>query len=184
MADTKISALTALTGANLAVGDLITLVDVSDTTMAASGTNKSIRADELLKGLANVGSAWNSWTPTITQSGALTKTVDYGAYIQIGKLVICQCRLALTSGGTTNNPIRISVPVTAASSQGYHVGVGQVTDASALQSYPGIVIKVSTTNFGIQRSDTIIFVNEIGQDPNFATASGDTVILSAMYEAA
>jgi hypothetical protein len=42
MADTKISALTAMTDADVAVGDLMTVVDVSDTTMAASGTNKKI----------------------------------------------------------------------------------------------------------------------------------------------
>jgi hypothetical protein len=38
--DSKISALTALSGANLADGDEMPVVDVSDTTMAATGTNK------------------------------------------------------------------------------------------------------------------------------------------------
>jgi hypothetical protein len=47
MADQKITALTALTGANSAPGDLLTLVDVSDTTMDAAGTNKSITRQEL-----------------------------------------------------------------------------------------------------------------------------------------
>lgn len=51
MADTKRSALTALTGVNLAGGDLIALTDVSDTTMAASGTDKSMTVDELRIGL-------------------------------------------------------------------------------------------------------------------------------------
>lgn len=55
MADQKISALTAITGANVAVGDLFTVVDVSDTTMAASGTNKSITAQELEKFLERFG---------------------------------------------------------------------------------------------------------------------------------
>jgi hypothetical protein len=47
MADSKISALTALTGANSAPGDLLEIVDISDTTMAASGTNKKITREEL-----------------------------------------------------------------------------------------------------------------------------------------
>lgn len=47
MADTKISALTALTGANSAPGDLLDIVDVSDTSMAATGTNKSITREGL-----------------------------------------------------------------------------------------------------------------------------------------
>lgn len=42
MADRKISAHTALTGANVAAGDLVEVVDISDATDAASGTNKKI----------------------------------------------------------------------------------------------------------------------------------------------
>lgn len=40
MPDSKITALTAITGVNLADADELPMVDVSDTTMAASGTNK------------------------------------------------------------------------------------------------------------------------------------------------
>jgi hypothetical protein len=49
MADTEISALTALTGALAADGDLFVIVDVSDTTMAASGTDKSITLLDVLE---------------------------------------------------------------------------------------------------------------------------------------
>lgn len=45
MADTKVSALAALTGANAANGDLVSVVDVSDLSMAASGTNKQMDLD-------------------------------------------------------------------------------------------------------------------------------------------
>lgn len=55
MADTKISAYTAITGANTATGDLFEIVDVSDTSFGAGGTNKSITRDELKKGLAPRG---------------------------------------------------------------------------------------------------------------------------------
>jgi hypothetical protein len=47
MADTKLSDLAALTGAGSASGDLFLAVDVSDTSMAASGTDKKITRDEL-----------------------------------------------------------------------------------------------------------------------------------------
>lgn len=46
MADTKISGLAAL-GAAPAIGDLLTIVDISDTTMAASGTNKYLTVTNL-----------------------------------------------------------------------------------------------------------------------------------------
>lgn len=43
----KYTDLTAITGANLAAGDLAAVVDVSDTTMAASGTNKKTTMADL-----------------------------------------------------------------------------------------------------------------------------------------
>jgi hypothetical protein len=52
MPDQRITDLTALLGANVADGDLIPIVDVSDTTMAASGTNKKITRSELINALA------------------------------------------------------------------------------------------------------------------------------------
>lgn len=52
MADTKITDLDALAVAP-ATDDLLVIVDVSDTTMAASGTDKQITVEDLL---ANAGS--------------------------------------------------------------------------------------------------------------------------------
>lgn len=48
MADSKISALTALSGSSIASGDLLPLVDISDTTMSASGTSKNTTFSDLL----------------------------------------------------------------------------------------------------------------------------------------
>jgi hypothetical protein len=60
MADTKISALVALAGGSVATGDLLVTVDVSDTTMAATGTDKRLTVSSLgtaLTGLALVDAA-------------------------------------------------------------------------------------------------------------------------------
>ena len=58
MADAKITALTALTAADPA-NDVIPIVDVSDTTMAASGTTKKISVNNILgaSGTATLASA-------------------------------------------------------------------------------------------------------------------------------
>lgn len=50
MADTKLSDLAAL-GAAPATGDLFVVVDVSDTSMAATGTDKKVTASDLLSGV-------------------------------------------------------------------------------------------------------------------------------------
>lgn len=54
MADTKISGYASLTG--LARNDLLVVVDVSDTSMAATGTNKQITTANLLVGLVSTAS--------------------------------------------------------------------------------------------------------------------------------
>lgn len=56
MADTKITDLTALTGADSASTDIAVVVDVSDTSAAASGTNKKMTLAELAAGLVTHGS--------------------------------------------------------------------------------------------------------------------------------
>jgi len=52
---TKLSAFAALTGANAAGADIIEVVDVSDATMAASGTNKKMTLTELMTFLVTAG---------------------------------------------------------------------------------------------------------------------------------
>src|SRR5476651_919622 len=71
MPDTKISELASQTGAALAIGHLFVTVDISDTTMAASGTDKSLTLPQVLLGLF----ASPSFTGTVTGAGP---TVLYG----------------------------------------------------------------------------------------------------------
>jgi len=65
MADTKITALTAITTVDPAV-DVLPIVDVSDTTMAASGTTKKITSNQLL------GSGGTATLASATITGDLT----------------------------------------------------------------------------------------------------------------
>ena len=57
MADQKISQLNSLLGANTASGDLVTIVDISDTTMGASGTNKKMTLAEFQASPVSAGTA-------------------------------------------------------------------------------------------------------------------------------
>jgi hypothetical protein len=91
MADSKITALTALTAAD-PVNDVFPIVDVSDTTMAASGTTKKISVNNIL-----------SSSPTA--SGALTVTglVTAGSATITGALTVGNGTSATqTFSGVTN----------------------------------------------------------------------------------
>jgi len=83
MPDTKITALTALTAADPA-NDVLPIVDVSDTTMAASGTTKKISINNVLgcSGTATLASA------TITGAASAASLTVTGATIPTNGLYL------------------------------------------------------------------------------------------------
>ena len=91
MADSKITALTNLTAAD-PVNDMLPIVDVSDTIMAASGTTKRISVNNIL-----------SSSPTA--SGALTVTglVTAGSATITGDLTVASNILKVTGGNVGIN---------------------------------------------------------------------------------
>lgn len=130
--------------------------------------------------------AWTSYTPTLTQSGAVTKTVTYAKYIQMGKTVIVTVMLDVTGTGTAANNVVVTLPVTAAlGASGFPVvGVGQIFDTSASAKYKALAVLGSTTTALLTPTNTT--GNDALGSAQFtaALASGDTVYLSLTYEAA
>ena len=101
------------------------------------------------------GSAWitiggisaePSWTPTITQGVAVTKTVGLAKYNVDGKRVQGECYFTCTSSGTASNAITVSIPVTAAAAITHGVGSGYFGSGGVF--YPVIAYLASTTTIG------------------------------------
>ena len=110
MADTKISALAALTGANSAPGDLLDIVDVSDTSMAATGTNKKITREELQtfglgtittdKKVLDLSVTWNNAGVTFTGlKFSVTDTASDAASLLMDLQVGGSSKARVTKGG-------------------------------------------------------------------------------------
>jgi len=89
MADTKITALTAITTVDPAV-DVFPIVDVSDTTMAASGTTKKITSNQLLGagGTATLASATITGDLTVATSSLKVTggNTGFGTTSPLGKI--------------------------------------------------------------------------------------------------
>lgn len=118
-----------------------------------------------------------AWTPTITQSGAVTKTVNYAVYVLIGDLCYITAQMTMTGAGTGANDIVISnLPKTPAANGVY--GTGYVNnDGTAF--YVGAAIYIAS-NGGISFR-AHLETDDIGSDPNFALASGDSINFTAIY---
>ncbi len=134
-----------------------------------------------------VHGAWTSFTPTVTQSGAVTvtvtssyfavvdhvdsPTVTSASYQRIGRTITGNFILTVTGSGTGANAVVISaLPATAASGQQY-VGSGSITDATGPQEYFANLQMNSTTTF--------VFRNVLSSTTNaWLGASGFTAALA------
>jgi hypothetical protein len=131
--------------------------------------------------LLAIGGSWTSYTPTLTQSGTVTKTVTYAKYLACGKLILGNVRLAATGAGTTNNPVLVGLPVASQTTTSLCVGSGDLVDSSAGLHYVGAAVLASTTTIGLVADGLATWV---GNAPNFALASGDEIRIWFHYEAA
>jgi len=127
--------------------------------------------------------AWTSWTPTLTQSGAVTKTVDEAKYMKVGRIVHLAIDLSVTGSGSASNVVEISnLPFAAAAANAKAIGVAFIFDASAADNHTGIAFLESTTQirFLATRVSGVLGTQQF----TAALASGDAVRMSATYEAA
>jgi hypothetical protein len=82
MTNKRITELTALDGDDVANDDVLVIVDVSDTTMSASGTNKKITVAELVTDSALTGAFWPNSSTALT--GANLANGDKLAVVDVG----------------------------------------------------------------------------------------------------
>lgn len=146
-----------------------------------AGTGISVAADSVALDSTVISTgAWTTYTPTLTQSGSVTKTVTYAAYSRVGRTITFAVDLAATGTGTGANAVTVSLPVTAASSGAVPCGSGWIYDASVTTNYKGIAYLVTTTTVALVGNGGNLGASEF----TAALASGDAVRISGSYEAA
>lgn len=128
--------------------------------------------------------AWTSYTPTLTQSATITKTVNSAKYTKVGRIVTVKVNLTCTSSGTALNPVIIGLPVAAAASDNGPIGQGLIYDASAVDDVAGLVILQSTTTVQLVSCRSAGNILGLGGGFNAALVNTDQVRFSAVYEAA
>jgi hypothetical protein len=126
--------------------------------------------------------AWTAYTPTITQSGAVAKTVQYAAYSRAGRTISVNFYMTMTGTGLAGNAVTVSLPVTA-SSAGFGVhGAGVIFDASGPTVYGGTWVGTSTSVVAFQGDWATS--NTWGVQPSIALAANDILRGNIVYEAA
>lgn len=127
---------------------------------------------------------WTAYTPTLTQSVAVTKTVVYAAYARFGRTIIGSVKLDVTGAGTAANTVVVGLPVASVLVANGVSGSGYVYDASASAYYGGIVRNVGGgASFTFQPTSTDS-PTQLGVSVFTAgLAVGDLVSANFVYEA-
>lgn len=114
-----------------------------------------------------------TWTPAVTQSGAVTVTVTEANYVRTGCIVEAWMLLAVTGSGTTNNSVTITLPVTA-SGNATGTTLGSVMLLVGGTVYTGVVGLASSTTMAFRVASSG-GTNTFGSSPNVALANGDSI---------
>lgn len=150
--------------------------------MAVPLAGAKILASDLLDIFSTNTGAFTSFTPSLTQSNTPTKTSTC-AYMKIGRLVIAEYHLAITSAGTANNGIVIGLPVNATGNS-RAIGGFFFNDAGT-QFYTGAFYLASASTMNMLTGNTSTGVmGATGGGFTAALASGDTIAGYAIYQAA
>lgn len=127
-------------------------------------------------------------TPSVYQNGARSSTVTNAwGYIDDG-LAHVQVNLAITAAGSTNNAIYVLLPtyLTPYHTASFSMPVGVYTYLDTGTAYyfgyayyAGLVTSLPAIGGILQNT-----ASSVGQNPNIATASGDSVGLNLTYRVA
>lgn len=133
--------------------------------------------------LMHESTAWTSYTPTLVQSGSVTKNISYAAWAKLGPTIIGNVQLNVTGTGTAANNVVVGLPTAAATSAARQIGSGYIYDTSAALVYGGFLVITTTTTAILYRDGS----NQIGLGQagfGAALAVNDVVTYTFMYESA
>lgn len=170
MANTKVTGLTANTSP--ALTDVMLIIDDPGGTPASQKvTLANLKTGLGVPDFTNL----TDWTPSVTQSGAVTATVTYAKYVLIGNLCYATCNLAITGSGTGNNDIIVgNLPKTPAANGCY--GTGWVNDNGTAWYHGAALYLGSGIQFRAHNTG-----DDIGRAPNFALANSDAIMMTVVY---
>ena len=194
-------------GAQVAANDVDTyLMEQTVMQFATSAARDTALASILDEGLlssqadsncltAYSGAAWSttgplwgaltSWTPTVTQSGAVTFTNTQSRYTRTGRWIQGQSRMIVTGGAAVggNNVVISGLPATASLNDDV-IGTAFIYDSSATTIYTALAVLSSTTTVTF-RDTTTVGGGQLGSLVfTAALAVNDLISFNFSYEAA
>lgn len=129
--------------------------------------------------------AFSSFTiSSLTQSSSVSFTANWAWYLQIASVCFFDYKLTVDASGTAGNDIVVGTSglPTLAFTNERHIGEGLYLDLSAGRRSV-MVIPNGSNSFKFNATDGTPS-NDLGNDPSFAVASGDTIYAHGWYNTA
>lgn len=129
-----------------------------------------------------IGAAWETYVPDVTQTNVIAKTTNYSSYGRINKLVYWSALFQLTAAGTAGGLVATTLPVASNTGGTFAVfGSAIFYDTSANRTY---VLTAGSTSGG-----NLLFwydnqLNFFGAGPAVTAANGDWLSFTITYQAA
>lgn len=125
---------------------------------------------------------WTTWTPTLTQSGSVTHTLNRAKYKVVDGLASVVANFAITGSGTAGQKIVVGgipagIAIAGASDSVPTLGVAQYFDAS-VGLYTGVLTPASSTSLWM----VVAGATYMGENPNMGAANGDLFGFTAHWE--
>lgn len=185
---TSISSLPSQTGAGAAAADLFVTVDVSDTSLAPTGTDKSLSLLELQRAIAP---AWSTFAAATAQGGSLA-TTGYAKFQLVGKTMHVSAFLVAANAGTLGNAVVLGLPSSTDSPNGYQpaIGTSGMLGLGYLFAFTGPTGYVASCYYAsgttspaarFRRADQAD-ANDMGVSPNQAFGVGGSMQVNLTYE--
>lgn len=137
-----------------------------------------IRASDLATVFPANTDAWTTYTPTLTQGVTVTKSLTRNRYTKIGRTIVGNVYLSLTSAGTAGGHLKVGLPE-ACTSGG---GSAWFFDASSSTRYVLSASLASATEFWFLHDTS--GANVFGAAPAVTVASGDLIEVNFTCETA
>lgn len=160
---------------------VITVAASATSITTAAITDSRTRATALG---ATADAAWTDYTPTVTQSGTVAKSVNYARYTKVGRTVTVNAMVVMSGSGSANQVITVSLPVVAASDFEVVIGTFRLYNSSGPNNFVGGCIVWSTTTVAGLTNNNQHALGQASSAFASALAAGDIISISLTYEAA
>ena len=125
------------------------------------------------------GSAWGSWTPTLTQGVSVSATV-FGEYTTVGKLTVVSFYIGPTGAGTAGQRVEIGgLPKTFAAT-GRIFGGADIQDTGTRNIHVALYSRPAGVFWMVENNT----VDVVGIASAYTVASGDALHGFGVYQAA